>query len=115
MVDTGKNKLKGGVINSGEIACSRWLMFLRSQSERVHIDTCVRSTGVVLERLDNIEVRTFTLRESVLTVKLKLSGDNRVLTPTMEVKSSLSKNECSGIRDTRKSGGIRGRLPSASL
>jgi hypothetical protein len=33
-----------------------------------------------------------------LAVKLKLSGDDRVLTPAVEVKSGLSKNECSGIR-----------------
>ena len=53
---------------------------------------------MVLVRLDNIEVCTFTFRESVLTVKLKLTGDNRVFTPTVEVKSSFGKNECSGIR-----------------
>jgi hypothetical protein len=47
------------------------------------------------------EVRTFTLREAVLAVKLELSGDDRVLSPTMHVKRGLRKDECSGIRDTR--------------
>ena len=66
----GKNKLKSSVINSGEVACSRWLMLLRAKGEGVDVDTCVRGTGVVLVRLDNIKVRTFTLRDAVLAVKL---------------------------------------------
>jgi hypothetical protein len=52
---------------------------------------------MVLERLDNVEVRTLTLGEAVLAVKLELSGDDRVLTPTMHVEGSLGKDECSGI------------------
>jgi len=94
-----KNKLKNSVINSREVACSRWLVLLRAKGEGVDVDTSVRVSGVVLVRLDNIKVGSLTLRESVLAVKLKLSGDDRVLTPAMEVKSSLGKNECSGIRD----------------
>ena len=61
--------------------------------------------GVVLERLDEVEVSTFTLRETILTVKLELSGNNRVHTPTVHVKGSLGKNECTGIGDTDKIGG----------
>jgi len=56
---------------------------------------------VGLVRLDPREVRTFTLREAVLAVKLELSGDDRVLSPTVHVKRGLAKNECSGIRNTR--------------
>jgi hypothetical protein len=56
---------------------------------------------VSLVRLNPREVRTFTLREAVLAVKLELSGDDRVLSPTVHVQRGLSKNECSGIRDTR--------------
>ena len=97
--------MKSSVINSGEVTCSRWLMLLRAKGEGVDVDTCVRGTGVVLVRLDNIEVCTFTLRESVLAVKLKLSGDDRVLTPTVEVEGSLGKNECSSIRDSGLSRG----------
>ena len=55
---------------------------------------------MVLVWLDNVEVGSFTLGESVLSVKLQLGGDNRVLSPAMHVKSGLSKNECSSIRDT---------------
>jgi hypothetical protein len=60
-------------------------MFLRPQSKRIHADTRIRGSSVVLERLDNIEVRTFALREAVLAVELKLSSDDRVLTPAVEV------------------------------
>jgi hypothetical protein len=55
---------------------------------------------VVLVRLDEIEVGTFALREAVLSVKLELSGYDRVLTPAVHVKSGLSKDEDTGIRDT---------------
>ena len=58
-------------------------------------------TGVVLPRLDNIEVRTLTLREAVLAVELELGRDYGVLTPAVHVQSRLGKNECSGVRDER--------------
>jgi len=100
--------LKNGVINSGEVASSGRLVFFRAKSEGVDVDTSGRMSGVVLERLDNVEVRTFTFRESVLTVKLKLGGDNRVFSPAVHVKGSFRKNECSGIRGSGSStdGGI---------
>jgi hypothetical protein len=62
---------------------------------------------VVLVWLDNIEVRTFTLREAVLTVKLELSDHDWVHTPAVEIESSLGEDECSGIRDSWGSGGLR--------
>jgi hypothetical protein len=76
-------------------------VLLRAQGEGVDVDSSIRGTCVVLERLDNIEVRTFTLRETILAVKLELSSDNRVLTPAVHIEGSLGKNECSGIRETR--------------
>jgi hypothetical protein len=54
---------------------------------------------VVLERLDDVEVGTLTFRETVLTVKLKLGSDDRVLTPAMHIESGLRKDECTSIRD----------------
>jgi hypothetical protein len=45
-------------------------VFLRAKSKGVYVNTSIRSTGVVLERLDNVEVRTFALGEAVLAVKL---------------------------------------------
>jgi hypothetical protein len=79
-------------------------VLLRAKGEGVDVDTGVRGTGVVLERLDGIEVRSLTLGESVLSVKLKLSGNDRVLSPAVHVKGRLSKDEGSGIRKTTSSG-----------
>jgi hypothetical protein len=75
-------------------------MFFGSQGKAVHVNTLIRASGVSLVRLDPREVRTFTLRETILAVKLELSGDDWVLSPAVHVKRGLSKNECSGIRHT---------------
>jgi hypothetical protein len=96
-----KDKLENSVIDSGEVARSARLVLFRAKGERVDVDTSIRGTGVVLVRLDNVEVGSFTLREAVLSVKLELSGDDRVLTPTVHVEGGLGKNESSGIRETR--------------
>ena len=52
---------------------------------------------MVLERLDNVEVRPLTLGDTVLSVELQLGSDNGVLTPAVEVEGGLRQNECSGI------------------
>ena len=106
-----KNKLKNSVVNSGEVAASRWLVLLRAKCEGVYVDTGIRGTCVVLEGLNNVEVGTLTLREAVLSVKLKLSGDNRVLTPAVHVEGRLSEYECTGIR---KSGTSNSTVPGSS-
>ena len=74
-------------------------MFLWPKGKRVHVDASVGGTGVVLEGLDDVKVRTFSLRDSVLAVKLELSGDDGVLTPAVHVEGSLSEDECACIRD----------------
>jgi hypothetical protein len=51
--------------------------------------------------LDPREVRSFTLREAVLAVKLELSGDDGVLSPTMHVQRGFREDEGTSIRDTR--------------
>jgi hypothetical protein len=76
-------------------------MLLGPQRERINVDTSVRSLSVVLERLNKVEVSAFTLRETILAVKLELSGDNGVLTPAVKVKRSLREDESTGIRNTR--------------
>ena len=73
-------------------------MLLRAKGKGVHVDTAVRGTGVVLEGLHNVEVRTLTLGEAVLAVKLELGSDHRVLTPAVHVKGRLSQHEGTGIR-----------------
>jgi hypothetical protein len=74
-------------------------VFLRSQCKGIDVDTSVGGTGVVLPGLDNVEVRTLTLREAVLAVELELGSDNGVLTPAVHVKSSLREDEGTSIRD----------------
>jgi hypothetical protein len=51
--------------------------------------------------LDPREVRTFTLREAILAVKLELSGDDGVLSPAVHIQRGLREDEGAGIRDTR--------------
>jgi hypothetical protein len=97
----GQHELESSIVNTREVARSTWLMLLRPQREGINVDTSVRSLSVVLVRLDKVEVSAFTLRETILAVKLELSGDNRVLTPAVQVKRSLSENESTGIRNTR--------------
>jgi len=80
-------------------------VLLRAKGEGVDVDTSVRGTGVVLERLDGVKVGTLTLGEAVLAVKLKLGGHNRVLTPAVHVKGGLSKHEGAGIRESGTTGG----------
>ena len=94
------NKLKDSVIDAGEIACARWLVFLRAKSERVNIDTSVWVASVVLVWLNKIEVCAFAFREAILTVKLELSSDDRVFTPAVHLEGSFGKDESTGIRDT---------------
>jgi hypothetical protein len=81
-------------------------MLFRPQREGIYVDTSVRSLSVVLVRLDKVEVSAFTLRETILAVKLELSCDNGVLAPAVKVKRSLRENESTGIRNTRVLKGI---------
>ena len=55
---------------------------------------------MVLVRLNEVKVGTLALREAILSVKLELSGDNRVLTPAVQLKGSLGKNKGTSIRNT---------------
>tara|TARA_B100001059_G_C17832619_1_gene585739 strand:+ start:1299 stop:2552 length:1254 start_codon:yes stop_codon:yes gene_type:complete len=75
-------------------------VLLGAEGKRVDVDTSIGVASVVLERLNEVEVGSFALREAVLTVKLELSGDNRVLTPAVHLKSRLGKNKGTGVRDT---------------
>jgi hypothetical protein len=100
--DTGngggrENELEDSVINAGEVATATGLVFLRAKGKAVYVDACIRGTGVVLPRLDNIEVAALTLREAVLAVELELGSYDGVLAPTVHVKSSLGKDEGAGI------------------
>jgi len=56
---------------------------------------------VSLVRLDPREIRTFTLREAILAVKLELSSDDGVLSPTVHIQRGLREDECACVRNTR--------------
>jgi len=74
-------------------------VLLRPQGKGIHVDTLIRVSGVRLVRLDPREVGSFTLRETILAVKLELSGDDGVLAPAVEVQRGLSQNEGTSVRD----------------
>ena len=95
------NKLEGGVVDAREIAGARRLVLLRAKGERVDIDAGVRGAGVELVRLDEVEVGALALREAVLTVKLELGSDNRILAPAVHVKCGLSKDKGTSVRHAR--------------
>ena len=65
-----QDELKSRVVDAREVAGARRLVLLRAERERVNVDAGVRSTRVVLPRLNLVEVGALTLREAVLSVKL---------------------------------------------
>jgi hypothetical protein len=65
---------------------------------------------VVLVGLNEVEVSAFALSEAVLTVKLELSSDNRVLTPAVKRERSLREDKSASIRNT----GVEVRSSSVS-
>ena len=93
----GEHQLEHGVVNAREVARSTRLVFLRAQREGVHVDTGIRSTGVVLEGLHHVEVGAFAFREAVLAVELQLGSDNGVLTPAVHVQGGLGEDKGAGI------------------
>ena len=79
-------------------------MLLGSERKGINVDSSVGGAGVVLEGLDNVEVRTLSLRDAVLAVKLELSSDDGVLAPAVEVEGGLSEHEGAGVGDGRAGG-----------
>jgi len=65
------------VVDSGEVAGTRWLVFFWLKREGVRIDTWHWGTGVVVEWLDGVEVNTLLFLKSVLTVEDQLEGIER--------------------------------------
>ena len=103
-----ENELEGGIVNAREVAGARWLVLLRAESKRVDVDAGVWGAGVAEEGLDKVEVRAFTLRETVLAVELELGSDDWVLAPTVEAEGSLGEDEGASIRHV----GFRSRTHS---
>ncbi len=64
----GDSEEEGGVVDTGQVTSTRRLVLFRLESEGVDVDTDRRDVGVVLVRLNFVEVTTFTYGESVMTV-----------------------------------------------
>ena len=101
----GQHQLESGVIDSGEVAGTGWLMFLRPECEGINVDAGIGSTGVVLEGLNNVEVGSLSLGDAVLAVELQLGSDDGVLAPAVEVEGSLGQDEGAGIGQHGAGGG----------
>ncbi len=66
----GDREEESGVVNTGQVARARGLVLLRLESEGVDVDTNGRDVGVVLVRLDLVEVAAFTDLEAIVAVEL---------------------------------------------
>ena len=98
----GEDKLESSIVNAREVATARWLVFLRSKSEGVDIDPCVRVAGVVLVGLHKVKVGSFAFREAVLAVELELSGDHWILAPAVHAEGCLREDECASVGHSRE-------------
>ena len=75
----GQSELQDRIVNAGEVAAAAGLVLLRLQGEGVHVDTDSGDVGVVLVRLDKVEVLALTLGEAIVAVQLDLGSHDGVL------------------------------------
>ena len=75
----GDSEEQCGVVNAGQVAGAAWLMLLWLESEGVDVDTNCGDVGVVLVRLDLVEISSLANLESVVAVELEESSDAWVL------------------------------------
>jgi len=75
----GEREDERGVVDTGEVAGAAGLVVLRLEGEGVHVDTDGGDVGVVLVRLDQVEVASLALSEPIVTVELDLGSHDRVL------------------------------------
>lgn len=108
-----ENKLEHSVVNAREVARPGRLVLLGPQGEGIDVDASVRRTRVVLERLDDIKVRSLTLGEAILSVELELGRDDGVLSPAVHVKGRLGEDEGAGIGEA-SGGSVASGLKSSA-
>lgn len=60
-------------VDTREVAAATGLVFLGVEGEGIKIDSISRGAGVVLVRLDVVEVVTISYGESILTIELDVS------------------------------------------
>jgi len=75
----GQGDVQGRIVNTGEVAGAAGLVLLGLERKGVHVDTDSGDVGVVLVRLDQVEVLAFTLVKSVMAVELDLGRHDRVV------------------------------------
>lgn len=66
--------MKGGVVNAGHVTCAGWLVFFGLKAEGVDVDASLGDVGVVLVRLDKVEVLAEAFGETVVSVELEFRG-----------------------------------------
>jgi hypothetical protein len=95
-----QRKLKSSVVDTRHVAGAGRLVFFGFKTEGINVDTGSGAVGVVLVRLNQVEVATITFRESVVAVELEFGRSNGVYTT---VKNGIdgSKTE---LNATSKSG-----------
>jgi hypothetical protein len=87
----GEVKMESTVVDTRHVTATTWLVLLRFKAEGVDVNTRGRDVGVVLVWLYQVKVATITLGEAVVTVKLYLGGEDRVLT-TVEQRGASGVN-----------------------
>jgi hypothetical protein len=96
-----------GVVDTGQVARTRGLVLLRGESERVHVDTDGRDVGVVLVRLDLVEVAALTNGETIVTVELDEGSDDRVATGhTLHAGDGVARLEDRAVPPVREVEGL---------
>ena len=86
---SGETDLKSGVVDTGHVTGARWLVLLGLESERVHVDAGRGHVGVVLVRLNEVEVTAFAFAETVVAIELELDGLEAVLTLVEQRKTAV--------------------------
>jgi len=71
-------------------------VLLGLEAEGVDVDAGGRNVGVVLVGLDKIEVTAHALRETIVTVKLELSGEDGIETGVNALDACVELGTCGG-------------------
>ena len=87
-------------------------MFLGFKSEGVNVDTSGGNVGVVLVRLDQVEVRSESLLETIVTVELEFGTDGGVSSGIDGAETSVISIISSSGKSTEISGGKIGSVGS---
>jgi len=82
-----------GVVNSGEVAGTRWLVLFWLKRKGVRVDTWHWGARVVVVRLDSVEVLTILFLESVLAVENQLERTEWTRKVFVKLSSTFGRRE----------------------